>query len=509
MTKNKKTATLSVFLCVLFVCIACICFSNVTLKTNTALATDDVAGKNVVFNSSETTGKIYTNEVGTYEAGDSEFIVFQYKLVESDPIEGRNAFKWGQENCAYDGVGGGEAFNGSTTSFLDEANVGKTYTFILKRSNWSFGIYVTDGEPTLVMSGSDYVCEGATSIRGDIFPDPGSNYIAYTTGYINLFDNEGMVSSIKNSKVFGLEIGKGYAKLENVKAFDENGNDLGVNFSEGFTEAKDDIIGKNIVINNGAIDLNLYINAALGANKVKLSYTKADTTLVEETKDLAEVYTTTNPVLAQYNGSYKVKISVPAKMMTVPFTIQAMKDSISVGDSYTTSVKDYLEELISSSDVYDDVANAMLNYGSAVQSVLDYKEDDLAADLTSFDSAFEVGQIDSYQIVDNSSKVTGIALVAESTFTLKINFSDGAEEGATVAGADYSVEDGYILIKGIDATKLDNGYVITLADSTTVTVSVLSYVYKVNESSTASAEYKNLAKAIYNYYTALNALIAA
>ena len=151
--------------------------------------------------------------------------------------------------------------------------------------------------------------------------------------------------------------------------------------------------------------------------------------------------------------------------------------------SYEYTVKEYAEAVIAGefAEAVKNVAKAMLNYGAAAQVYFGYNTEKLASD----NYAEAIAQVTSNDI--SAVTITGTApagtkasLVLDSNTSIVIYNAQGEKIGEQT---------------GINSKNLDAPYEIT-CEGGTVTVSVLAIGEKVLESGTASAEYKNLVKAL-------------
>jgi hypothetical protein len=166
------------------------------------------------------------------------------------------------------------------------------------------------------------------------------------------------------------------------------------------------------------------------------------------------------------------------------------------------------------------LAKAMLNYGAAAQILFNYNVENLAnASLSDADKALADVDASAYKYSITGSeagiKAKSATLVMESKVAIRVYFT--LEEGASIEDYTFTIngvavapehndKGYYIESEGIVAKQLDEMHEFCVG-GITVTYGALSYV---NSKLTASEETElniNLAKALYAYYVAAEALL--
>ena len=239
-------------------------------------------------------------------------------------------------------------------------------------------------------------------------------------------------------------------------------------------------------------------------------------------------------------GRYKATLPLRSIDMAKDVTVEIVGDNADYSTTYTTSVAEYLEELIeeSQSEKVVALAKATLNYGAYAQLYFaEYKEtpeiaENLAnaslsdADKNAID-AVESGDLTgdriSQTITGAGIQVTGASLILTSQTKMKLYFTatdsatvqvvkkadDGTLEPLKTLNKYESEEEGeyYVIIDGVNPAGLNDKVTLVISDGTngsTVSFSVLSCVDAIlfteaNAPDTMSDTLVDLAKAIYLY----------
>ena len=234
MTKTVKKVLLTV--------LAMIIIASLTLlflPINNAKAAE-INGKTFNFNSNASPSEfsyIYTDSM---EGLTNDKVVVTYKIEQATDAEsGRIGIAWGQAysgNSFYSASSKGCLFFAEypttvqTNLFFAKSLEGKYLTYVISRSTLSCPAYVSDTAPEFD--------ESLVVVNGT---DAGS--FAYNmTGYssagelLNIYGYGSNTDILTDNKVIGVMIGEGTGKISDVKIFDENGNDLGVNTTGDFSE---------------------------------------------------------------------------------------------------------------------------------------------------------------------------------------------------------------------------------------------------------------------------------
>ena len=210
-----------------------------------------IQGLNATYDSTyeEAVSGINTSVMPTVRAGGNKYVVFQYDLIEGESATAYGRIEYDFGNTPYGNgllrvpaynvdvysnaegaMGSGLVFKNSTTEvspFLTAANEGKTITVVVSRETLAMTMYVTDiGEILMYDNTSGFTISNATGTSVGC----ASAACYWSTGSAMnsnaVFGTAQTVS--KWSTMGGLFVGNGKATMENIKVFDENGNDLGL-----------------------------------------------------------------------------------------------------------------------------------------------------------------------------------------------------------------------------------------------------------------------------------------
>ena len=221
-----------------------------------------------------------------------------------------------------------------------------------------------------------------------------------------------------------------------------------------------------------------------------------------------------------YNGvSYKVfSCDVAAKEMASDIKFKVVAGDGTFGKEFNYKVQTYAEAIINGDYTADEktMAKAMLNYGGYAQQYFGFNAENLAN--KGIDST--LADVDLSTISDatvntpeglnyyGTSLMTTSATAIRHYFTLaegkSINdytFKYGENTLDPVAKSAYY----YVEISGITAAQLGDSFTLTINDANTLTYSPYTYV-KAVLNGTYDAKLQNLAKAIYHYGQAADAL---
>ena len=239
----------------------------------------------------------------------------------------------------------------------------------------------------------------------------------------------------------------------------------------------------------------------------------------------AKVVITTHEGTIEYAASegvwdaetvYSYSVSVPAKNMTSAITAKVVTDLVET-ESAETSVQKYLVGILSLPNEYaaeQDIAKAMLNYGTAAQLYFDYNTDKLANDteyMTEEEKTAKTADLSAYApniegTNDGAVQFYGATLTLRSETTLKLYFKvenpdehdniavqlNGFTAWLTPNGNLYEIR-----IPELYAQHLDDPYTAS-SDCVSVDYSALSYAYLAQQSS--NPELVNLANALADYH---------
>ena len=242
--------------------------------------------------------------------------------------------------------------------------------------------------------------------------------------------------------------------------------------------------GYDLTINNGTLGLNYYLNLqrdVLADENAKVVFTTP--------RGVQEISIKNTPV--RNDGTYKFTAKVSSVEMASAIKMEIVSGEKvyniykngTASEAYEYSVKEYADALIAGeyAEAMKNVAKAMLNYGAAAQVYFGYNTEKLASEnYTEALAQVTSNDISAVTIAGTAPAGTKAALILDSDTSIVIYNAQGEKIGEQT---------------GINSKNLDASYVIN-CEGGTVTVSVLAIGEKVLESGTASAEYKNLIKAL-------------
>ncbi len=319
------------------------------------------------------------------------------------------------------------------------------------------------------------------------------------------------------------------------------------------------VTGKNIDLTSGVITMNAYVDSSV-ASTVTYKLGSADSTTFSGSAATVENYGTV----------YTVSQNIPAAQMADTFAVTVKLNNAGVYSSgsttlssaatytYQTSVKDYANYAINNwdSETYAKelaVLNAMLDYGSAVQTLADYNTSNLANGGTYQDG---VKNVDATELAGVVTKKTtpsgGTGWSGPALQSMNMNFNYNFNLGmtydsvlsdytvtVTLDGTSYEVDtldsdssdstsykvvisDNSIIIKDLSAADLYKKLVVTLTPSTSTasdedssTESVTSYstttmpLYYARlllSTSGLTDDQKQLGRTLYKFADAVNTL---
>ena len=226
------------------------------------------------------------------------------------------------------------------------------------------------------------------------------------------------------------------------------------------------IVGRSATLGE-LIDMNVYVKLA--------NENKPTATLTCENKSASFDLSTLTP---EVNGTYKLSLPLNSIYMAKDVTLE-------IGDgAYTTSIKEYAEELlrISTNDSEKALVKALLNYGAAAQEYFAVKNadetlDDVLANAGLSDGDKDVKQYTAYELIEyrftatgttDKVRFNGASFVLSAKTYMKIYFS--ASESATVEvdGESYSkIQEGdeyYVLLTIPAPAKASDGFGIKIKD---------------------------------------------
>ena len=230
------------------------------------------------------------------------------------------------------------------------------------------------------------------------------------------------------------------------------------------------------------------------------------------------------------DGVYCFEAELSSIEMTTEISI-ALKVDGEIGDAYTTTVRDYAEELLKDkeqSDYTKNMVKTMLNFGAYAQEYFALKNGtpEIAADLANTALTDEEKSVASVNAADLSpyavksvttapdANIAAAKLILDTTTAIKVYVDAEGSFTATVNGEAASVmtdADGtYVRINGILPGALDTPYTVsvtTASGTATSEVSALSCVHAIL-SSDASEKFTNLARATYLYSLAAELYLA-
>lgn len=362
-------------------------------------------------------------------------------------------------------------YTATNTDFGNAWQLGKTVTTVISQAaNGTVSAVFTDGNGDAITS---------TSYNNSEYPLSGN--VGYMTHWTNGSDyNEYTISEFKitNAKVNGVLVDEVDLIAEVVEYLNPN---------KGVT---DESISLSL---DGTIGLNFSFNADAGV--------PAGATVVATKND--------NEVVNQavVDGENLVTVPVAAKEMTDEINISIMVDGeVFDGKTYTATVKEYAEKLMADDNYndWDELMNAMLNYGAAAQKLLDYKAEDADVSGVADYDFTEVADVTFDNGIKNVLKGLYMNLSLESDTVLNLYFmpADEVELSVKVNGETAKLApngDGYYVlsIEGIAADKLSEDFAITVNDTYLFEVNALNWAKLA--SSDVNENVATLAKALAIY----------
>lgn len=275
-----------------------------------------------------------------------------------------------------------------------------------------------------------------------------------------------------------------------------------------------------VVGRNAGLGELIHMNAYLKLQKALAADEGAK--VVISAKDMTKEYLLSE-ILAEKDGSYKITLPLRSTYMTEKVSVEIVADG-ETSVAYTTSVTDYLTELLKTSENETEKAlvKATLNYGAYAQLYFAEKNGDASiakvlanAGLSEIDkdvSGITADALKDYKISTNKHgeiEITGATLVLTSSTIMKLYFKASESVKVTVNGkAQSPIADGeeyYVTINKANPAQLAdvNAIVITDTNGTaSVNVSILSAVEAVLANGQLGENFENLARAIYLYYEA-------
>ena len=224
--------------------------------------------------------------------------------------------------------------------------------------------------------------------------------------------------------------------------------------------------------------------------------------------DTDEVSVTVNGEEAAYTlAEGKLSIQVAAAQMTDEIAISV--NGMPLANTY--SVRAYADYILDDANGYDDAIKAlvkeMLNYGAAAQTYFSYNTDSMANEDIIVESAAVPTETTAVEISGSAEGITfyGASLVFESKIAVRFYFTGSAEgiEGAVIKGDMF-----YIEVADINPQDYDKAVTVTV-NGLTVSYSPMNYIVRMYNKADAAANVKALVQALYGYYLAAAAYVAA
>ena len=281
-------------------------------------------------------------------------------------------------------------------------------------------------------------------------------------------------------------------------------------------------VGMSVTLNEN-IAMNIYLNVSATTAKDDSAYVLFSVEGSEQTRKVM-----VKDFVKQENGTYKVSMPLFARQMNDVVTMQMHTENGDL-DAYTYTIVGYAQKVLEKADATEAqkaAVRAMLDYGATSQTYFKYKVDQLAnASLTNKDyQSVTVDTLKPYahQVTDNVTGVqygaSNLRLVSETAmrhhFVVDPSVKDNKDITFVLVDAKgketaltptfYNGDRAYVEINSIFAENLDNMYTVKVKDAKnqtelTVTYSVFSYGYAILNKADASAEIKDVVKAMYNY----------
>ena len=246
---------------------------------------------------------------------------------------------------------------------------------------------------------------------------------------------------------------------------------------DGIAISAEAVVSAKSVSLGELIDMNLYVKASgsrSGIATLNCGEKTAEFDLAELTPDK--------------NGNYKLSLALNSIEMTKDVTLTID------GGTYTTSIKEYAEELIASdeSDSVKALAKALLNYGASAQEYFAIKNnadtlDDILANagLADADKAVEsltAADLAAYKFsatgMTDDVKFTGATLTFSSKTYMSVYFTASADATVTVNGKAYTkTEDNgqyYVTVTAATPAEAMTAFAFVITDGETVATSNIS-----------------------------------
>ncbi len=253
---------------------------------------------------------------------------------------------------------------------------------------------------------------------------------------------------------------------------------------------------------NLSLDGNIAMNFVLNVTAEEAATATVDVIVNGNT-------TTSNVADLQVGEQYLLEIELAAAQMNDAVTVALNKNGEVYSKDY--SVRAYADYILDEANGYNDVTKnlvkAMLVYGGASQVCFNYNANALASDGISIESVVVPTEGGVYAVSGANDAVSyyGASLVYRNKVAVRFYFTGSSEgiEGATPKGDKF-----YIEVADISPQNLDNGFTVTVGELS-VTYSPMDYIIRMYNKADVAENTKAIVQALYDYYLAAEAYIAA
>lgn len=241
----------------------------------------------------------------------------------------------------------------------------------------------------------------------------------------------------------------------------------------------------------------------------------------ESIKDTAQVVITVGDKTTTQSVKEVVSVNVSAIQMNDTITVQ-MVNGNDKSEAQSFTVLQYAQDVLANESMsqYHQMVKEMLNYGGYAQTYFGYNTGNLVnKDLNPDEVGKEEVPQDAAPEMEISGRVEGIsaygaALVLRNKIAVRYYFSvigDVASYTFTANGKPYepftSGDYTCIEVADINPQDLENTITVTVNDTLSFSYSPMTYIVRMSQK--GSENMRPLAKALYNYYLAAEALAAA
>ena len=409
--------------------------------------------------------------------------------------------------------------------YVNGVCVAEGKTFIPEGTNYNrihfkydTGTKDANGEPIYYETGIKDFVLGWVRVISSPVESPDAYYFSYDNAFVYYSDEYADDYSKHQIELKSVtDLGNGYQQITYECDVCHAKNDV---LAKGKTLVGEDIGA--LMLAKGA-DLGEYVGFELFAEIDDATLAAQDAVMVISVGDREYSYPLSGMKRDKETYAYVFRAELTAVEMCDEISAKIVA-AAGETTAYTTSFSLYAEELINATDnaALKTLLYATLTYGAYAQDyfaaykgasyenapVKYYTEEQLAA---------ADAKLTNLPVIENGSDTItpySVSLVLESTLSVNIFFSGNAA-GATADGTALEIlpsgKMNVVTVSGITPKGFANDVVVTLTDadgnSDTVTLSVLDCAALVVDSADTSAEFKNLARALYFYNEAAKAYV--